>query len=296
MLTGSRSARSFATAFTLIDLLVSIAIIAILIALLLPAIQQAREAASRTSCSNNLKQIGTAIHNYHGAHNQFPPAWVAPGKQPGWGWPTFLLPYVEQDALYELINPDVNPFGPPGGFTTAAQIPGGRSQVPLHVYRCPSDTGPPLNPERGNHGLSNYRGVRGPYTSYDFFEDYDWGGIFLQNGKLRFSDVTDGTSNTLAVGEVIYEGDSGKTACIWAGMRGTDATGETWPSDVTWFIDADAEQVNGPSEWAFSSRHPGGVLFVFVDGSVRFFHNGGDTNMLRYLAGRNDGVIVTPDF
>lgn len=296
MLTRCRSTSPFAAAFTLVELVVVIAIISILIALLLPAIQKVREAAARIGCTNNLKQIGIAIQSYHGANNQLPPAWVAPGHQPGWGWGTFLLPHVEQDALYGLINPNVNSFGTPGIFTTAAQIPGGRSQVPLRVFRCPSDPGPNLNPERGNHALSNYRGVRGPYTSFVFVENYDGGGIFLQNGKLRFSDVTDGTSNTLAVGEMMYEGGSGKTACIWAGMRGIDATGDTWPSDVTWFVDEDAAQVNGPSEWAFSSHHPGGVLFVFVDGSVRLFRNGGDTNMLRFLAGRNDGVIVNPDF
>lgn len=296
MLTNCRSARPFAAAFTLVELLVVLAIIAILIALLLPAIQKARESAARISCSNNLKQIGIAIQGYHGANNHLPPAWVAPGNQPGWGWPTFLLPYIEQESLYGIINPDVNRFGTPGGFTTAAQIPGGRSQVPLRVYRCPSDPGPVLNPERGNHALSNYRGVRGPYTNYVFIEDFDEGGVFLQNGKLRFSDVTDGTSNTLAVGEIIYEGGSGKSACLWAGMRGVDSTGDTWPSDVAWFLDGDDAQVNGPSEWAFSSHHPGGVLFVFVDGSVRFFRNGGDTHTLRFLAGRNDGVIVNPDF
>src|SRR5690606_19265562 len=95
----------------LIELLVVIAIIAILIALLLPAVQQAREAARRSTCKNNLRQIGLALHNYHDAHDTFPPGYIwaswAP-EGPGWGWPTMILPYLDQAALYQLLDTSVN--------------------------------------------------------------------------------------------------------------------------------------------------------------------------------------------
>jgi prepilin-type N-terminal cleavage/methylation domain-containing protein/prepilin-type processing-associated H-X9-DG protein len=288
------------SAFTLIELLVVIAIIAILIGLLLPAVQKVREAANRMACSNNLEQIGLALHQYHDTNGHFPPAWVGVSYFPGWGWPSFLLPWLEQENLYKEMNVATGPFGTPGArYTDASSIPGRLTQTKLKVFRCPSDTGPDLNPDRGNHAMSNYRGVAGPYGEryFPFFTfDSDAGGVLIQNITFAFKDITDGTSNTLAVGEVRYEGTAGKRACIWAGMRGIDSSGIIWPSDVTWTLDQSSGQVNGTSQWAFSSRHPGGAMFVFCDGSVRFYRNDADPNKLRFLAGRDDGVIVNPDF
>jgi prepilin-type processing-associated H-X9-DG protein len=197
------------------------------------------------------------------------------------------------------LGAEAGSFGRPGAtFTTAADVPNGLSQTRLKVYRCPSDKGPDLNPQRSQHALSNYRGVAGPDAApYQFFTpNIDPGGVLWQNSKVRLTDITDGTSNTLAVGEVRYEGPAGKWACIWAGMRGTDSSSIVWPSDVTWYIDEATAQVNGTSQWAFSSWHPGGALFAFCDGSVRFYRNASDPNLIRFLAGRADGVIVNPDF
>src|SRR5262245_2499007 len=200
--------------FTLIELLVVIAIIVVLIGLLLPAVQKVREAAARIKCANNLKQIGLALHMHHDQNNRFPPAWSAPGLGPGWGWSAYILPQLEQDALYQQLQVATTTFGPPGAtYITAADIPSTLPQLKLDVFRCPSDTGPDKNPERGNFGMSNYRGVAGVYdvpVPNPYTLNQDKGGILFQNSRIRVFDITDGTSNTMVVCEIRYEGGTGK--------------------------------------------------------------------------------------
>ncbi|HXG13200.1 MAG TPA: DUF1559 domain-containing protein [Gemmataceae bacterium] len=289
-------------AFTLIELLVVIAIIAVLIALLLPAVQKVREAANRTRCENNLKQLVIGLHNYAGVRGHFPSAYEATSLNPGWGWGAFILPFIEQEPLYNAAGVTTRRFG--NGANPAPPTP--ETQTPLALFRCPSDTGPPLNPLRLNHAMSNYRATMGTISKTDprygfFFVNLDLGGVMFQNSKIRFTQITDGTSNTLVLGECMFDELNGKWAALWAGMTGLrpppgSTTNSIWISDVMWWVDEDVARVNGPAPQAFSSRHGGGAFCAFCDGSVRFFREGGDPNVVRFLAGRDDGRIINVDF
>src|SRR5262245_17263177 len=283
---------SVRSAFTLIELLVVIAIIAILIALLVPAVQRVREAAAKVQCENNLKQLALGLHNHAATFQYFPPAYKAPGFNPGWGWGMIMGPYIEQDPLYKKLGVDTKLFG--GGANPAMPTPD--TQLPLALFRCPSDPAPEQNPERLFHGLSNYRAVAGPITYPFFFVNQDMGGVMFQISKIRSVPITDGTSNTLAIGECIFDQKTGKRAALWAGMTGL-RNGSIWISDVMWWVDQATATINGTAPQAFSSRHLGnGAFFAFCDGSVRFFREGGNVDNIRWLAGRDDGVVVNYDF
>jgi prepilin-type N-terminal cleavage/methylation domain-containing protein/prepilin-type processing-associated H-X9-DG protein len=295
--------------FTLIELLVVIAIIAILIGLLLPAVQKVREAAARMSCSNNLHQITLALHSYANANGNFPSAYDNGHPNdfssfhslydPGWGWAAAILPYVEQGNLADAAKVASTAFGTPWTYPSgyAVATPNTLTQTRLAIYRCPSDTGPDLSPFRLNFPMCNYRAVTGPLANFGS----DMGGVMFNNSKIRITDITDGTSNTLAFGECMWDQASGKVATTWPGMTGVRVNPSTgllsvYISDVMWWVDDTTAAVNGSAPQAFSSRHPNGAFFGFCDGSVRFFKNGGNVTTLKYLAGRNDGVVVNPDF
>jgi prepilin-type N-terminal cleavage/methylation domain-containing protein len=291
---ASRPNRS---AFTLIELLVVIAIIAILIGLLLPAVQKVRDAAARTKCGNNLKQMVIGLHNYSNVNGPFPPAYrnkppTTTSYIPGWGWGTFILPYVEQDALYTQLKVDTTLFG--NGSNPANPDP--LTSRPVPIYRCPADNGPDQNDLRNFFGISNYRAVCGPDDASGLFvTNADRGGVMYQNSKVRPTDVPDGLSNTVVIGECMYDKPSDKWAAIWTGMIG-QFNGSVMISCVMWQVDDVSADINGPAPQAFSSRHHGGAFFAFGDGSIRFFREGGNVKLLKYLAGRADGKVVPVDF
>jgi prepilin-type N-terminal cleavage/methylation domain-containing protein len=273
--------------FTLIELLVVIAIIAVLIGLLLPAVQKVREAASRIKCGNNVKQLALALHTYADSNGAFPPGYKAPGRLVGWGWGAYLLPYVEQQPLYDALGLPGAIFGNGSGSAPATPL----TQTTLSVFICPSDTGPDINAARRNHAKSNYRGVAGPKIPLSFTPNEDLGGVLFQNSHIRPEDIIDGTSNTFAIGECVLDVTAGKLAAIWVGMD-SSVNGTIWVSDVYWGLDGDDSRLNGPAPQAFSSLHVGGAYFGFCDGSVHFIRDSADPQKVLALAGRRDRQVV----
>ncbi len=284
--------------FTLIELLVVIAIIAILVALLLPAVQQAREAARRSSCKNNLKQLGVALHNYHDTHNVFPPAFarsIQPdGSAPsgGWGWGVMLLPFIEQPGLYDALRPNTEPFHE----IVAADTPGEAQrillQTPINTYRCPSDTGAPINNQRANYGTSNYIGIWGAHVDAGLHTGAGNGCMFF-NSRIGFRDILDGTSNVLVLGERAFVNNPPRMPWrggIYAGVN--NPAGAGWGSTMRGVWDSPAFRLNGTDPWAFSSLHKGGAQFVLGDGSVRFISENINGLTYQILAQRASGEVV----
>lgn len=287
-------------AFTLVELLVVIAIIGVLIALLLPAVQQAREAARRMSCTNNLKQLGLASHNYHDTFGQFPSGWIIPngGNYPNknyWGWGTFLLPFIEQNALHDKINfsyewVNSSSIGNPNA---------GLSTTPLSGFNCPSDVMGPINDKQNGNGTSNYiasYGNKGLNTS-NYVTGSDRG-IFTRNSNVGLRDVIDGTTNTILYGERTGKlvGTSDFKAGLWVGVRSGEAGAYNCigrgPSSATDYVNA----INSTNTWELAhSLHPGGANFALCDGSVSFFPETMNMLTYRYLIQRDDGQVVSID-
>jgi prepilin-type N-terminal cleavage/methylation domain-containing protein/prepilin-type processing-associated H-X9-DG protein len=285
--------------FTLIELLVVIAIIAILIGLLLPAVQKVRAAAARIQCANNLRQVGVALHNYHDTEAALPPGVTSARARepfPRMSWLARLLPYMEQEALWRatVAAYDYQPLpylDPPHvGFG-----------MPIKVFACPADART-LDPQPTHHGLrpalTSYVGVLG--TAYNQSD-----GVLFLDSRVRFNDITDGTSNTIIVGERPPSAD------LWYGWwyAGYGQAG-TGSADMLLGV---RERNNhglyvspcppGPYHFQagriqdqcdlfhFWSLHSGGAHFLFADGSARFLGYGAD-GVLPSLATRAGGEVV----
>jgi prepilin-type N-terminal cleavage/methylation domain-containing protein len=287
--------------FTLIELLVVIAIIAILIGLLMPAVQKVREAASLLSCKNNLKQIGLAMHHYHDTQRSFPVGyydstpWPQLDNGPGWGWGAFLLPYLEQDNLYKQIN-----FNLDVGDPANAKV----RTVFLKSFFCPSDD--LLTTITVTDGGSNsWTLAQGSYVACngndgvdDFTTPPHTGPFIRATTGFRIADITDGLSNTLFVGDRTAK----LSYCTWVG----GPTGALNPflqapgnfgAEVTLLMcHAGDTGPNTPGVYdadSTSSPHRVGVPFVFGDGSVHFLSNGIDISVWMALATRAGGEAIS---
>jgi prepilin-type N-terminal cleavage/methylation domain-containing protein/prepilin-type processing-associated H-X9-DG protein len=285
--------------FTLVELLVVIAIIGALVALLLPAVQAAREAARASQCKNHLRQVGLALHQYHDVMGRLPPGWIAdqPEGVPGWGWSSMLLPYLEQGGLDQGLIKRHLPIA------DAANQAARETVVP--VLLCASDPRPKLFTifSGGEHGdedeafatsidsgtplfriaRANYVGVFGVSEIEELPACGE--GTFFFLSRTRFAEVTDGLSNTLMVGERgTRQGDS-----LWAGVvQGTNEAmcrivgiGDHAPNDPHHHFDD------------FASFHPGGVHFLYGDGSVQRINSQIDVAVYRALCTRGGGEAMS---
>ncbi|GAB4140848.1 MAG: DUF1559 domain-containing protein [Planctomycetaceae bacterium] len=273
--------------FTLIELLVVIAIIAILIALLLPAVQQAREAARRSTCKNNLKQIGIALHNYHETFGMFPMGGYRHrnnSNNEGWGWGAYILPQLEQEVLFNSMN--VN------GRRLTQMLrnngPNGRrlAQTKLAVFVCPTDPdsrsglmdGGRMNGGTGRHfrgdsGIPrSFRVAKSNYVANCGYFDVDWtrnDGVLFMNSSIRFRDIQDGTTNTFLIGErnrrCAHGAWVGNRNPLGGGPQGCDYTLGKVSRPLNEASNASHRCVEG-----FASDHTGGAHFLFCDGKVYF--------------------------
>ncbi len=310
-------------AFTLVELLVVIAIIGILIALLLPAVQSAREAARRMQCANNLKQIGLALHNYHSAHGAFAPGYIVKKSTTtadwcskdsrctnhGAPWTVLILPFLEDMARY-------NEFDFKRGFTSTCQCAaeGDDPSSPNHLpwekpnnrYQCPSDPG-----STGDVNNINYFGVQGGGPTSAAACTNSSGRVFYSNGVLfhnssvKVEHIKDGSSNVFLVGETKYmptpshrdttlhggwasgprlDGSSNPYSVAAVVLQVNSVPGSGWQSNTQY------PDMFGQMSRVFGSFHPGGCHFTMADGSVHFLSENTSLDVLRSLGVRSDGM------
>ncbi len=320
--------------FTLIELLVVIAIIGVLVALLLPAVQSAREAARRIQCVNNLKQMGLALHNYEGAVGSFPsgvistladPNWTLPAGNctafptdlgPGWSAFALMFPYLEQQTLSNSLNFSL-PISGPSNLTTR--------ELRIAMYACPSDTGtagismydcgdPPAAgnipvPVLGSLGPCSYIGCLGgansgyPTSLVGCYEYQPFNGMFHRNSRVRIAEITDGTSNTVGIGEradyfvtTTWVGVIPGAEAIFNPLRGLGCN--NWRPPLIAVLGHGRQfTVNAPgaSPGAFQSQHSGGGNFLFMDGSVRFLKSSMALPTMWAVCTRNLGEVISGD-
>jgi len=305
--------------FTLIELLVVIAIIGVLVGLLLPAVQQARESARRSSCTNQLKQLALALHNYANSQKKFPAGTQSANNVTGYptnwcksysanearaSWTVLILPFLEQTAMYDSASFDSR-------FTSSSNVPGlsGNDTLfhrPNPSFWCPSDINSAADSNR-----TNYYGVQGGGATPScanqgnnrvFYVD----GVLIHNKQIGFHEITDGTSNVFMLGESKYcltpTGRPDGIHTGWASGAKLDSFGSPY------VCAAAKEQINSISGSGgdrdtlnimtrlFGSFHPGGCSFAFADGSVTFISDSISLQIYQQLAGRGDGLPVGKDW
>jgi prepilin-type N-terminal cleavage/methylation domain-containing protein/prepilin-type processing-associated H-X9-DG protein len=307
--------------FTLIELMVVIAIVAILIGLLLPAVQKVREAAARAKCQNNLKQLGLALHNYHDANREFPPAFVNKGPYGmtpfsfAHGWAPFVLPYIELQQLYNLYRWDFPLYAVENQPVVSRH---------LTIFQCPSTPEQDRYITFGPFQLFGTKGACGDYTvtlgvdaglaQLGWVDSVgDFRGALTHTPKpaltpslnptpTRFADLTDGTSNTILLAE-----DAGRPRRWLARQSGPDQVldGGAW-NHFKGGIILQGKTVDGTTNLGTCpmnctnagevySFHPGGANAVFADGSVHFLREGMSIRVLARLITRAGGEVVSDD-
>jgi prepilin-type N-terminal cleavage/methylation domain-containing protein len=310
--------------FTLVELLVVIAILGILIALLLPAVQAAREAARRSSCSNHLKQMGLALQTYHDTYKAFPF-----GAAGGWGhtWHAYILPFMEHEPLYDVFPSPWSDSGNPTDSTTSGDS--GRllevCRTPVAVFKCPSQPGGPTDSRTlngiTNRVVGNYLGNAGgnlqtddglmsgvdPRTSNGVLLAYNMIHPRGRRAPIAMRDILDGTSSTVLAGEAINEWGSTSTYCNrcdrnypYSNNIDSNRNGDNSGTDYSECLGSTYFAINNEGtqnqrELSFGSYHPGGCQVVLCDASARFVSDTIDITVWRAVGSRAAGEVASLD-